>query len=117
MSRPAHTEELQARRADAGGNSYNAACYAEGRQLARDFLQRLAARHPALAAPLQQAAADYTVAAAAMARVAALFPFPGQWGAVAEDAPAIEKAAAALREAREAESRAVDRLAGVAGRD
>jgi len=39
------TAELQAGWADAGGNSYNAACYAEGRRFAREFLERVARRN------------------------------------------------------------------------
>jgi hypothetical protein len=109
--------ELQARRADAGGNSYNAACYAEGRGFARDFLQRLAARSKTLTEPLRLAAVDYAAAAAAMARVAGLFPFSAQYGTLVEDAAAIAAAVPALREARDAESRAIERLAEVAGRE
>src|SRR5260370_708700 len=76
-------EELQAHRADAGGNSYNAACYAEGRRFAREFLQRVADRNPSVAGALGPAVHEY--AARAMERVAALFPFQGQWGTVVED--------------------------------
>jgi hypothetical protein len=110
-------EELEARRADAGGNSYNAACYAEGRQFARDFLQRLAARSDQFTEPLRLAATDYAAAAAAMARVTALFPFSAQYGTLVEDAAAIAAAVPALREARDAESRAIERLAEVAERE
>jgi hypothetical protein len=107
-------EELQARRADAGGNSYNAACYAEGRRFAREFLQRLATRTPSVAASLAPAIQDYATAAQAMDRLTALFPFRGQYGTVVEDAPAIADAAEALRTARDAETRAIERLATVA---
>jgi hypothetical protein len=106
--------ELEARRADGGGNSYNAACYAEGRRFAREFLERVVARNPSVAGPLGPAIQDYTGAAQAMERVTALFPFPGPWGTVVEDQQAIGEAVEALRAARDAESRAVDRLAEVA---
>jgi hypothetical protein len=107
-------EELQARRADAGGNSYNAACYAEGRRFAREFLERVAGRNPSVAGALEPAVQEYAAAAQAMDRVAALFPFPGPWGTVVEDEQAIGEAVAALRTARDAESRAVERLAAIA---
>jgi hypothetical protein len=107
-------EELLARRADAGGNSYNAACYAEGRRFAREFLERVAGRNRELAGPLAPAIQEYTKAAQAMEQVAALFPFPGQWGAMVTDEAAIEGAVEALRTARDAESRAVERLAAIA---
>jgi hypothetical protein len=106
-------EELQARRADGGGNSYNAACYAEGRRFAREFLERVAARNPSVARALGLAIQDYAGAAEAMGRVTALFPFPVPWGTVVDDRQAISEAVEALRAAREAESRAVDRLAEV----
>jgi hypothetical protein len=107
-------EELEARRADGRGNSYNAACYAEGRRFAREFLERVAARNPSVAGPLGPAIQDYAAAAQAMERVTALFPFPGPWGTVIEDQKAIGEAVEALRAARDAEGRAVDRLAEVA---
>jgi hypothetical protein len=106
--------ELQAHRADAGGNSYNAACYAEGRRFAREFLERVAARKPAVAGPLAPAIQEYAEAAEAMARVAALFPFRGQYGTVVDDEAAIGAAVEALRAARDAEVRAVERLAALA---
>src|SRR5262249_49542761 len=111
------TAELQARRADAGGNSYNAACYAEGRRFAREFLERVAARNPAVAAPLAPAIQEYAAAAEAMARVSAIFPFRGQYGTVVEEEAAIGEAAEALRTARDAESRAVERLVEVAAKE
>jgi hypothetical protein len=57
------------------GNSYNAQCYAEGRTFARDFLERLALRYPAVSA-LRMAQQAYADAAAAMQQVALLFPMP-----------------------------------------
>jgi hypothetical protein len=107
-------EELQARRADAGGNSYNAACYAEGRWFAREFLERVASRNPSVAGPLAPAIQEYTAAAQAMKQVAALFPFPGPWGTVVEDERTIGEAVETLRAARDAESRAVERLSAIA---
>ena len=109
----AASSRLQTRRADAGGNSYNAACYAEGRRFAREFLERVAGRNPAVAAPLAPAIQEYATAADAMAQVAALFPFRGQYGTVVDDETAIGTAVEALRAARAAESRAVERLAAL----
>jgi hypothetical protein len=110
-------EELQNRRADAGGNSYNAACYAEGRRLAREFLERVSGRNPSVARLLGAAAQEYAAAAEAMQQVAALFPFRAQYGSLVEDEPAIREAAQALRKARDAESLAVDQLAAVVAMD
>jgi hypothetical protein len=111
-------EELQARRADAGGNSYNAACYAEGRRFAREFLERVARRNPEVAGPLGSAVQEYATAAEAMERVAALFPFPGPWGTVVEEDFSVNgEAVEALRTARDAESRAVERLSSVAAKE
>jgi hypothetical protein len=107
-------EELEGRRADAGGNSYNAACYAEGRLFARDFIRRIAARNSFVADELELAAKDYSVAAEAMSSVESLFPFPGRWGSVIDDDEAITSATHALRDAQEAETRAVGRLEQVA---
>src|SRR5262249_40368674 len=66
-------EEVEAHRADGGGNSYNAQCYAEGRRFAREFLERVARRSPSVAEPLGAAVQEYAAAAQAMERVAALF--------------------------------------------
>jgi hypothetical protein len=105
--------ELQARRADAGGNSYNAACCAEGRRFAREFLERVAGRIPAVAGMLAPAIPEYAAAADGMARVAALFPFRGQYGTMVDDERAIGEAVAALKTARDAENGAVERLAAL----
>lgn len=104
-------DELEGRRAMAGGNSYNAQCYAEGRRRAQQFLTRLAERNPGMAEPLARAADDYVTAAEAMERVAALFPFPQPWDAFVEDGAAIAEATEALRAARDAETRAIARIA------
>jgi hypothetical protein len=106
--------ELQAGRADAGGNAYNAACYAEGRKYAREFLERVADGNPTLAALLAPSIQDYAAAADAMARVTALFPFRGQYGTFVDDERSIAEAVESLRAARAAECRAVERLAAVA---
>jgi hypothetical protein len=51
-------QELKARRADAGGGGYTAACYAEWRAFARDFLGRVARRNPLVEEALDCAAGD-----------------------------------------------------------
>jgi hypothetical protein len=109
-------EELTARRADAGGNAYNAQCYAEGRSLAAQFLGRVAERNPDLAAGLAAPVDRFREAASAMARVAELFPFPGSWGRPVEEEATIRDAVEALHEAREAESHAVAGLASATER-
>jgi len=106
-------ESLRSHKADDGGNAYNAACYAEGRRFAGDFFSRMAKRNKFAANELNNAAADYAKAADATAKVAKLFPFPGEWGKKVEDDNAIVKAVDALRAAKDAESRAIKTLTKV----
>ncbi|MEP0815262.1 MAG: hypothetical protein HRF49_11450 [bacterium] len=107
-------ESLNAKRADGGGNAYNAACYAEGRRFAAAFLARAAERNPGVGGELNGAAGEYAKAAEAMAKVAKLFPFPGSWGTPVTDENAIGEACDALAVARDAESAAMDVLEKVA---
>jgi len=90
------------------GNAYNAQCYAERTRLAQQFLARVAARQPLVAEPLARAAKAYETAATEMAKVAALFPFPG--AGEHEDAQRREQAAGALADAQVAESAAASAL-------
>jgi hypothetical protein len=103
-------EALEARRADAGGNSYSAACYAEGRRFARDFYGRLAMRHAFADEKMELASRRYGHAADAMDEVAKLFPFSGAFGKPVDDDAAIKQAIPLLRDAQEAESQAVIHL-------
>jgi len=100
---------LEANRANPFGNAYNAACYAEGRFLARKFLSRVARRNPDLAEPVGRAADAYDEAADAMGEVAMLFPFP-HGGRIGEESVRA-KAIAYLQAAQAAESRAAEALA------
>lgn len=106
-------DALRAHRADSGGNAYNAACYAEGRRFAGEFLERMAKRNEFAAGELNRAAADYAKAADATAQVAKLFPFPGEWGEKIEDDNIIGEAAGALKAAKDAESDAIKTLTKV----
>ncbi len=106
-------ESLRAHKADDGGNAYNAACYAEGRRFASDFIARLAKRNEFAADELNRATADYTKAAEATAQVAKLFPFPGEWGKKVEDDKAIGEAVDALKAAKDAEGSAIKTLTKV----
>jgi hypothetical protein len=96
---------LEADRAIPFGNAYNAQCWAEAKRFAAEFLARLAARNEAVAGPLGKAAAAYGEAAAEMAKVAELFPFPDPEEKV-KDAQIRAQASEALRAARAAEARA-----------
>ncbi len=100
---------LEADRAMPFGNSYNAQCWAEAKRFAAEFLRRLAARNEAVAGPLGKAAAAYGEAAAEMAKVAGLFPFPDPEEKV-KDAEVRGKAIESLRGARSAEARAMAAL-------
>lgn len=95
---------LEAGKAEAFGNSYNAQCWAEAKRFAAEFLARLAARNDAVAGPLGDAAAAYRQTATEMTKVAELFPFPDAEEKVKE-AEARAQAIAALKSARESESR------------
>ncbi len=106
-------EALETKRADGGGNAYNAACYAEGRRFANVFFGRMAKRHEFAAEKLAMASKRYGVSADAMAQVAKLFPFPGAWGQSVTDEGAIKQAIELLCEAQDAETQAVTHLAQV----
>jgi len=108
-------EALEANKADAFGNSYNAQCWAEAKRFARDFLRRLAGRNEVVAEPLGDAADAYAEAAEAMGKVAELFPFPDPERKV-DDPEVWEQAVAALRTAEAAEARAAEALGEAAKR-
>ena len=59
------------------GNAYNASCWAEQKQLARDFLNRLAVRLPAVSGRLEEAAGLFAEVHGHMQSLAEHFPFPG----------------------------------------
>lgn len=104
-------ESLEAKRADAAGCGYNAACYAEARAFAAEFMKRAAARNPHASHELGEVAESYDEAASALARVSEVFPFEGaEWGAKIADDDAIAAAVAALRQAKAAEADAIDVL-------
>jgi hypothetical protein len=100
-------QALESNRAAPFGNSYNAQCYHEGRAFARDFLKRVCARNPQVAA-LAIAADAYAEAAEAMAHVAKLFPFPYEAEAIPEQDR--REAVGYLRAAQAAETRTAEAL-------
>ena len=106
-------ESLEAKRAVSFGNAYNAACYAEGRRFAHEFISRLADRNAFAEKQLRRASESYAVAADAMARIARLFPFPGGGQIAIEEDEVIREAVRALREAKDAECSAIEELAAV----
>jgi len=99
---------LEQNKADPFGNAYNAQCWAEARRLARDFLARVAERNPAVADSVTRAHEAYVDSAAAMRRVAELFPFPAKDGVASADNR--QAAIAALRDAQAAETKAAAAL-------
>jgi hypothetical protein len=101
-------EALQAKRVEAFGNSYNAQCYAVSKSMIKDYLSRVALRHPNVAGELNEAIKHYETVVGHMEHVAKLFPFPGQ-GKVEDDA-VIKAAVDALSDAQQAESKAVEAL-------
>jgi hypothetical protein len=104
---------LEADKADAFGNSYNAQCWAEAKRFARDFVGRLAARNENVAEPLHRAQVAYAEAADAMGKVAQLFHFPDTENKVG-DPENRAKAVAALKVAKAADERAATAMAEAA---
>lgn len=87
------------------GNAYCAQCYAEARGHARDFMRRLADRHPLAREPLLRAAEGFAGSADALADVAKLFPFTGpQASGKVTDPDKIAEASTHLRRAQEADA-------------
>ena len=93
------------------GNAYNAACYAEARGHASEFLLRMAKRNPKATRSLAAAGSSFGTVAEALTGVTEIFPFrgPQEQGAV-DDREAIQRASVLLRRAREAEHAAVESL-------
>lgn len=106
---------LEQNKANPFGNAYNAQCWAEARRFARDFLARAAERNPVVAPMLDRAHHAYADAAAAMQRVAELFPFPAKDELASADNR--RDAATALRDAQAAETRAAGALAEAVNTD
>lgn len=103
------TAALEEGVADGAGHAYCSQCYAESRQLAAEYLQRLADRNEDVAEPLSAAADDYSEAAEALGRVAAAFPFPEE--DELEDDRRVAGAIGDLHRAAEAEARSGEALA------
>jgi hypothetical protein len=99
---------LEDDRADSFGNAYNSQCYAEGRALAHEFIKRIAARREFVAKPLGKAADAYGDAAAAVKKVAELFPFPPK--DEVRDEKTRKEAIKALKSAKKAEKKALEEL-------
>jgi hypothetical protein len=104
---------LEAGKAEAYGNSFNAQCWSEARRFAHEFLSRLAARNRRVAEPLRLAATAYADVAEAIGDVATLFPFPDSRKLV-EDPKRRAEAIQALRAAKAAEAKAAQALAQAA---
>ncbi len=100
-------EELREGRASAFGNSYNAQCWAEARRRAKTFVGRLAERYAREGAPLHRIRRAFDEVSENLDRVAELFPFTKEEGAVA-DSDRIDSAVAHLEVARAAEQSAIE---------
>ena len=102
---------LEAKRAIRFGNAYNAACYAEARAHASEFVFRAAKRHPVVSTALTAAGSSYGAVVEALQGLVELFPFRGpQEQGVVDDRKAIGQAVTLLRTAKEAEISAVESL-------
>jgi hypothetical protein len=106
-------EALRAERAGRLGCGYNAACYAEGRRFAQQFLERMSTRRPLAANLLRQAAESYRKAADFMDRIAEVFPFSHDEEGPMTEKPKIEEGAGLLAKARDAEAQAMALLRDV----
>ena len=87
-----------------------AACYAEGRSFAQQFLERMSARRPLAANLLRNATESYREAAGAMGRLSEVFPSGHEEQGAITAAARIEEATVLLAQARDAESRAMASL-------
>jgi hypothetical protein len=101
-----HTDHV-----DVHGCAYNAQCWAEARSFARDFIKRVRDRDPIMAEPLAEAHHALSDSAAALWKVAQLFPFPPA-GQLTDDAR--RQASQALSQAKAADAQAIEALAHAA---
>ncbi|MCB1186506.1 hypothetical protein KDL29_04995 [bacterium] len=89
---------------NAFGNAYNASCWAEQKQFARDFLYRLAERMPAARGSLEEAAGLFGECNTHMQQFAELFAFPA--GEAVEQEESRTEGVRLLELAQELEERA-----------
>lgn len=94
------------------GNAYNASCWAEQKQFARDFLGRLARRMPAVAGRLEEAAGIFAEVHDYMQALAEHFAFPG--GPMVESEEGRLEGVRLLELARQQESHAAIAVARAA---
>ncbi len=100
-------EELRAGHAVRWSTSYNAQCWAEAREHAAGYTDRLASRLPGAADALGDAHEAYRVVADHLKVVAKAFPWKDDFDSgVVDDPSVIEHAAEHLAAARDAEARA-----------
>ncbi len=105
-------DALQSGRADAFGNSYCAAAYAEARREGQHFLETLARRHRRTEELLMEASLACATVADALERISALFPFPAapydpEAGDPVLDDTSIPEACDDLAIARDADTEAI----------
>jgi hypothetical protein len=104
-------EELSAGNAVSWSHSYNAQCWFEARQAARDFTARLAGRHKALAGPIEDAHAAFEDVAEHLGCVAGACPFDFEFNPEpVTDENLIEELTDHLAQAKQAEIAAIDAL-------
>jgi hypothetical protein len=109
--------EMKAKHAEGFGLSYNAACYAEGRGLAKTYIERAAKRNDFIREDLEKASELYSTAFEAMDQVAKMFPFPGKNGVLQEDTKLINQACKHLKVAKDSECKAIEILSQVVLKD
>ncbi len=100
-------EALEEGVASKDGHFYNGACWAEARRAGADFLKEAGSKLPGLAdEQFQAASAAYHQVGALLQRATDLVPFQATW----DEAIKLPEGAALLREAAQAEARAVSLL-------
>jgi hypothetical protein len=101
-------EALEANRADAFGNAYNAQCWSEAKEFAKEFLKRIASRNEKPREALNKVVSCYEEVCGAMSEIASMFPFPP--GEQLKDEKTRSQAIKALKTAEKAEEKAVKHL-------
>lgn len=99
--------ELEGHRAASWSHSYNAQCWAEARDHAATYVDRLVSRLPGAAGPLRDAHSAYRTVADSLRSVAERFPWNSEFDPQPiEDNDAIAHTLEDLTTARDAEVRA-----------
>jgi len=101
-------DALEANKAADFGNAYNAQCWSEAKNFAKEFLKRIASRNEKPREALNKAVSYYEEVCSAMSEIAGIFPFPP--GDQLKDEKNRSQAIKALKVAEKAEEKAVKHL-------